>query len=31
LKPDDFSWWIDVMKQQGMLQGEIDKAKLVLP
>ncbi len=31
LKPDDFSWWIEVMKQQGMLQGEIDKSKLVLP
>ncbi|MDE3176257.1 MAG: ABC transporter substrate-binding protein [Pseudomonadota bacterium] len=31
LKADDFSWWIDVMKQQGMLQGQIDKAKLVLP
>jgi NitT/TauT family transport system substrate-binding protein len=31
LKPDDFTWWIDVMKQQGMLQGQIDKAKLVLP
>ena len=31
LKAEDFSWWLDVMKQQGMLQGEIDKAKLVLP
>ena len=31
LKPDDFSWWLEVMKQQGMLQGDIDKAKLVLP
>jgi NitT/TauT family transport system substrate-binding protein len=31
LKPDDFSWWLDVMKQQGMLQDDIDKAKLVLP
>lgn len=31
LKPDDFSWWLEVMKQQGMLQGQIDKAKLVLP
>ncbi len=31
LKPDDFSWWLEVMKQQGMLQGQVDKAKLVLP
>ncbi len=31
LKPDDFTWWIEVMKQQGMLQGQIDKSKLVLP
>ncbi len=31
LKADDFTWWIEVMKQQGMLQGEIDKSKLVLP
>jgi NitT/TauT family transport system substrate-binding protein len=31
LKPDDFTWWIEVMKQQGMLQGQIDKAKLVYP
>jgi len=31
LRGEDFAWWIDVMKQQGMLQGEIDKAKLVLP
>jgi NitT/TauT family transport system substrate-binding protein len=31
LKADDYDWWIDVMKQQGMLQGEIDKSKLVLP
>jgi NitT/TauT family transport system substrate-binding protein len=31
LKGDDFSWWIETMKQQGMLQSEIDKAKLVLP
>ncbi len=31
LKTEDFVWWIDVMKQQGMLQGEIDKSKLVLP
>jgi NitT/TauT family transport system substrate-binding protein len=31
IKPDDFTWWIEVMKQQGMLQGQIDKAKLVLP
>jgi NitT/TauT family transport system substrate-binding protein len=31
LKPEDYAWWIDVMKQQGMLQGDIDKSKLVLP
>ena len=31
LKAGDFGWWIDVMKQQGMLQGEIDRSKLVLP
>jgi NitT/TauT family transport system substrate-binding protein len=31
LKATDFTWWLEVMKQQGMLQGEIDQAKLVLP
>jgi NitT/TauT family transport system substrate-binding protein len=31
LKAEDFSWWLEVMKQQGMLQGQVDKAKLVLP
>jgi len=31
LSGQDFSWWLGVMKQQGMLQGEVDKAKLVLP
>ena len=31
LSGQDFSWWIGVMKQQGMLQGEVDKTKLVLP
>jgi NitT/TauT family transport system substrate-binding protein len=31
LKAGDFAWWIDVMKQQGMLQSEIDASKLVLP
>ena len=31
LKADDFKWWIEVMKQQGMLQSEIDMSKLVLP
>lgn len=31
LKPQDFAWWIEVMKQQGMLQSDIDMNKLVLP
>ena len=31
LKASDFAWWIDVMKQQGMLQSEIDASKLILP
>lgn len=31
LKPSDFAWWIDVMKQQDMLQSQIDPAKLLLP
>ena len=31
LTGEDFGWWLQVMKEQGMLQGEVDKAKLVLP
>jgi NitT/TauT family transport system substrate-binding protein len=31
LKGDDFKWWIEVMKQQGMLQTDLDPSKLVLP
>ncbi len=31
LKASDFAWWIDVMKQQDMLQSQIDSSKLVLP
>jgi NitT/TauT family transport system substrate-binding protein len=31
LKGSDFAWWVDTMKQQGMLQSEIDLNKLVLP
>ncbi|HXT07368.1 MAG TPA: ABC transporter substrate-binding protein [Roseiarcus sp.] len=31
IKADDFTWWLQVMKEQGMLQGQIDKAKLVFP
>ena len=31
LKGDDFKWWLEVMKQQDMLQGNLDPAKLVLP
>lgn len=30
-KPDDFSWRLAAMKQPGMLQDYVDKAKLVLP
>lgn len=31
LKASDFAWWIDVMKQQDMLQTQIDASKLILP
>jgi NitT/TauT family transport system substrate-binding protein len=31
LKPDQLVWWLDVMKQQNLLQTEIDPAKIVLP
>jgi len=31
IAPDDFTWWLQVMKEQGMLQGQVDKAKLVFP
>jgi NitT/TauT family transport system substrate-binding protein len=31
LKPEDFAWWIEVMKQQGMLQSDVDLKKLVFP
>ena len=31
LKPADFTWWIQTMKQQDMLQTEIDLNKIVLP
>ncbi|MBV8662615.1 MAG: ABC transporter substrate-binding protein [Hyphomicrobiales bacterium] len=31
LKASDFAWWLDVMKQQDMLQSQIDASKLVLP
>jgi NitT/TauT family transport system substrate-binding protein len=30
VKPDGFSWWLGVMKQQDMLQTAIDPAKIVL-
>jgi NitT/TauT family transport system substrate-binding protein len=30
VKPDGFAWWLDVMKQQNMLQTNIDPAKIVL-
>ena len=30
-KARDFTWWIEVMKQQDMLQGQIDVSKLVFP
>jgi len=30
LKPEQFAWWVDVMKQQKLLQGSPDLAKLVL-
>jgi NitT/TauT family transport system substrate-binding protein len=31
LKPDQLAWWLDVMKQQGLLQTQIDTSKIVLP
>jgi hypothetical protein len=31
LKGADFKWWVETMKQQGMLQSDIDLDKLVLP
>jgi len=31
LKPQDLAWWVDVLKQQGMLQSDVDPAKIVLP
>ena len=31
LKGSDLAWWIETMKQQGMLQSEIDLNKIVLP
>jgi NitT/TauT family transport system substrate-binding protein len=31
LQASDFAWWIDVMKQQDMLQTTIDTSKLVWP
>lgn len=30
VKPDGMVWWLEVMKQQNMLQTEIDPAKIVL-
>jgi NitT/TauT family transport system substrate-binding protein len=30
LKPAQLNWWIDLMKQQGLLQTQIDPAKIVL-
>jgi NitT/TauT family transport system substrate-binding protein len=31
LKGSDFAWWLEVMKQQDMLQAPIDASKLVAP
>jgi len=31
LKASDFDWWIKTMKEQEMLQSEIDTSKLILP
>jgi NitT/TauT family transport system substrate-binding protein len=31
LKGSDFAWWVETMKQQDMLQSDIDLDKLVLP
>lgn len=30
VKPEGFAWWLDVMKQQNMLQSAVDPAKIVL-
>jgi NitT/TauT family transport system substrate-binding protein len=31
MKADQLVWWLDVMKQQNLLQSQIDTAKIVLP
>jgi NitT/TauT family transport system substrate-binding protein len=31
LKPEQLNWWLDVMKQQGLLQTQVDPSKIVLP
>ncbi|WP_158813811.1 ABC transporter substrate-binding protein [Methylocapsa sp. S129] len=31
LKSDQLAWWLDVMKQQNLLQSQIDPSKLVFP
>ncbi len=31
VKPDQLAWWLDVMKQQHLLQTDIDTSKIVLP
>ena len=31
LKGTDFAWWVETMKQQDMLQSNVDLSKLVLP
>ena len=31
IKGADFSWWLDTMSQQGMLQGKVDLDRLVAP
>ena len=30
IKAQDFAWWVDVMKQQKLMQGNLDLSKLVL-
>lgn len=30
IKAQDFAWWVDVMKQQKLMQGNVDLAKLIL-
>jgi len=30
VKPDGFAWWLDVMKQQNLLQAQVDPGKIVL-